>query len=135
MKIAEYVFEVTVFQPERRHTRRTFKRLSEAVAAVRELPENNAVVFVAALGNGVDYGNFYLFLNGKGKAHVMLHEHREFFAADPSFKGDAQKVEFRDEDGTLFAVEAELTTSATRGKIALEQWLPNQAQWQEFIWH
>jgi hypothetical protein len=43
-------------------------------------------------------------------------------------------MQFRDEDGISFAVEAHLTTSAARAKEALAHWLPNQAHWQEFIW-
>lgn len=134
MKIDKYVFELTVFQPELVQKQSTFKQISEAMVALRDLPINDAVIFVAALGDGIDHGNFHLFLNGDGMAHVMLHEHREFCPIDPSFRTELREIEFRDEDGTRFTVEAALATSAVRGKIALEHWLLNQTRWQEFIW-
>ena len=134
MKIREYVFEVTTFLPELRHERRTFKELSEAVNALEGLWSTNAAIYVAALGNNVDYGNFYLFLNGEGAAHIMLHEHREFVATDPLSGATHGEIGFLDEDGNAFRVDSTLTTSAARGRAALEYWLPNQVQWPELIW-
>ena len=128
MKIAQYIFEVTTLQPELRLERRVFTDLPQAVAALAELPSRNAVILVAALGKNVDYGNFILFLNGEGAAYVMIHEHREFFATDPSRQAMSGNVMFLDEDGGAFNVDAALTTSEEKGKSALMHWLPNQEQ-------
>ena len=116
MKIERYEFEVTTFVPKVRHEQFTCKHLSQAIAALNALPTKNAVIYVAALGDGVDYGNFYCFLNDEGVAHVMLQEHREFFPEDPSMQVNDGEMQFRDEDGVSFAVEAHLTTSAARAK-------------------
>ena len=134
MKIAKYVFEVTTFQPEMWHERHVFKDLSQAVAALSSLPSENAVIYVEALGKSVDYGDFYLFLNCEGVAHVMLAEHQEVYAVDPSRQGKMGEIEFLDEAGSAFSVDAALTTSAARGKAALAHWLPFQAHWPQFIW-
>jgi hypothetical protein len=134
MKIREYVFEVTTFVPELRQERRSFAKLSEAVNALGGLPSANAVIYVAALGDNVDHGNFYLFLNNENSAHIMLHEHREFVATDPASEAENKRIEFLGEDGSAFIVDAALTVSAARGKSALEYWLPNQDQWPELIW-
>ena len=132
--ITEYVFEVTTLRPVRSHERSVFNDLAQALAALDDLPSDWSVIYVAALGKGIDYGNFYLFLNGSGAAHIMLHEHREHFAADPLRRSKGGNVEFLDEDGSAFNVATELTTSAARGKKALKHWLPAQAQWPELIW-
>ncbi len=128
------MFEVTTFLPELRHERRAFEALSDANDALEGLPSANAVIYVAALGNKVDYGNFYLFLNDAGAAYFMLHEHREFFATDPSSAAKSGELEFLDEDGSIFKMDASRTTSAARGKAALAFWLPNQEQWPQLKW-
>jgi hypothetical protein len=53
----------------------------------------------------------------------MLHEHREFFPEDPSTQVNDGEMQFRDEDGISFAVEAHLATSAAHAKEALAHWL------------
>lgn len=92
------------------------------------------VVFVAALGRGVDHGNFYIFRNEAGLAHVVLHEHREFFPRDPLSAKFEENISFRSENGEEFQVPANLTTSWERARSALEHWLPAQARWPEFNW-
>ncbi len=67
------------------------------------------------LAKDVDYGNFYLFLNGEGSAHIMLHEHREFLPRDPLSRDLIGEVTFFWEDGTQFAVPGVLTTSSRPG--------------------
>src|SRR5687767_9746076 len=120
MKIREFVFEVTTFEPELRQVRFIFGQLAEALQMVKDLPSANAAIYVAALAENVDYGNFYLFLNREGIAHVRLHEHREHFAADPLVQARTGAIEFLDEDARSFKVETALTTSAARGRAALE---------------
>jgi hypothetical protein len=91
------------------------------------------VFVVEALGDGVDHGNFYLFTNAQDVAHVVLHEHREFFLVDRSREHIAEEVRFRDEYGVPFTVEASRTTSLEKAKAALHGWLPNQTQSHEFV--
>jgi hypothetical protein len=102
----------------------------------RALPVADRVLFVAALDTveRVDYGNFYLFTNAAGSAHVMLHEHREFLPRDPVAPDEEGEVTFLDEEGHKFSVPHAMTTSHQRGVAALEYWLPRQEQWPEFQW-
>lgn len=134
MRPTEYIFEITTFMPALRHERRRFELLSDALAALLTLPNNDAVIVVAAIDKSVDYGNFYLFLNAHGEAHIMLHEHREYFATGPDFSAGDNIVQFLGEDGVAFSVESKFVTSAERGKEALEYWLPSQGHWQQLVW-
>jgi hypothetical protein len=107
--------------------------LSEVVGCVETVSPGAGVIFVAALTPGIDHGNFYLFRNEAGLAHVMLHEHREHFARDPRSQTAEGNAEFLAENGEVFSVPTALTTSWDRGRAALLHWLPAQAHWPEFI--
>ena len=113
-----------------------FDSASEVVAVVRALGPEDRVLFVAALDlvEHYDHGNFYLFTNASGRAHVMLHEHREFLPRDPGVPDDGGESTFLDEDGNEFSVPHTMTTSLQRAVAALEYWLPRQEQWPEFQW-
>jgi hypothetical protein len=128
-----YHLEVTTFEPSVGSIKSVLERPEDVSASLVRLPRNS-VVFVAAIKKNVDYGNFYLFLNSSGHAHVMLHEHREFLPRDPLSAGAVGEVTFLSEDGTQFTVPSVLATSADRGRMALEYWLPNQERWPEFSW-
>lgn len=128
-----YHLEVTTFEPAVGVTKSVVERPEDVSASLAGLPRNS-VVFVAAIDKNVDYGNFYLFLNNSGHAHVMLHEHRELLPRDPLSAGAVGEVTFLAEDGKQFTVPSVLATSADRGRIALEYWLPNQEHWPEFSW-
>jgi hypothetical protein len=108
--------------------------LGNVASCVEMIPPGGAVIFVAALGPGTDHGNFYLFMNEAGLAHIMLHEHREHFARDPRTQDTEGVAEFRGEDGEAFSVAAALTTSWERGRAALLHWLPAQERWAELTW-
>jgi hypothetical protein len=134
MKKIEYHVSLTTFDPTLKMERRTFEEWPLVAAAIDQIAPLDAVIVVEALGGGVDYGNFYLFLNKRGVAHVKLHEHREFLLVDPSLEPTAGDVSFKDEDGSVFSVDAKLTTSLPRARAALRYWLPYQAQSEEFVW-
>ncbi len=134
MKIETYTFEITEFQPSLQRKHKVCTLLSEALLELSDLPERDAVIVVIALGEGVDWGNFYIFLNSQGYAHIMLHEERELFPVDPLFALESLEVEFQDENGTRFSVKAKLTTSTERAKLALEHWLPEVKRWNELKW-
>lgn len=129
-----YEVEVTSFGRPGGNRKLRSEVLSEVVNLVVTVPHGNAVIFVAALTPRLDHGNFYLFGNEAGLAHVLLHEHREHFAQDPRAQAAEGDTEFRDQDGEAFAVPAALTTTWERGKAALLHWLPAQARWPEFLW-
>lgn len=133
MKTLEYEFEVTTFAPELRHERFSCN-LPQAMEALCSLPGANAVIFVAALGDRVDYGNFYCFLNDRGAAHVMLHEHCEVYAKDPAWMSQDEECAFLNEDGARFVVDDYLITSRVRAMEALKYWLPDQDHWPELEW-
>ena len=132
-----YHLEVTTFEPAARLTKSIVKRPDDVMASLEGL-RRSSVVYVAAIAKNiaknVDYGNFYLFLNGSGHAHVMLHEHRKFLPRDPLSASSVGEATFLGEDGRHFTVPGVLTTSADRARAALEYWLPRQEHWPEFEW-
>jgi hypothetical protein len=129
-----YEVQVTSFGPGGGNRKLTTDATSEVASCIETIPPEGGVVFVAALAPGVDRGNFYLFRNEDGRAHIMLHEHREHFASDHESQGNAGVLSFRGEDGEPFSVSAAQTTSWERGKAALLHWLPDQARWPELTW-
>jgi hypothetical protein len=129
-----YEVQVTSFGPGSENRRLKTGALSEVVNCVEAVPPSGGVVLVAALTPGVDHGNFYLFRNEDGRAHIMLHEHREHFARDPGSMVAQAEVTFRGEGGEAFSVPTAQTTSWERGKAALLHWLPAQARWPELTW-
>jgi hypothetical protein len=128
-----YHLEVTSFEPAPRTSRSILERTEDVVALLTGL-SGSAVVLVEAIEGNIDHGNFYLFLNDGGRAHVMLHEHCEFLACDPLSADAVDEVVFLYEDGTEFSVPGILATSADRGRAALKRWLPRQERWAEFTW-
>jgi hypothetical protein len=128
-----YHLDVTTFEPTA-HTAKSIVERPDNVMASLEGLSRNGVVYVAALTKKVDYGNFYIFLNGSGRAHVMLHEHRKFLPRDPLSAGSVGETAFLGEDGRQFAVPSALTTSADRARVALAYWLSRQDHWPEFEW-
>jgi hypothetical protein len=130
-----YRVEITTF-PGPTTQVENYSEASDVETVVRGLPPGDRVLFVAALdlAEGEDWGNFYLFTNHIGRAHVMLHEHREFLPQDPLTPDGGLEVAFLDEEGESFSVPDALTTSTQRGVSALVHWLPRQEHWPEFQW-
>lgn len=132
-----YHLEVVTLSPAARVAKSIVERPDNVMVSLEGL-SGIIAVFVAALekrlNKNVDYGNFFLFLNASGHAHVMLHEHREFLPRDPSSAGSVGEVTFLAEDGSQFTVPSVLTTSADRARAALEYWLPHQEHWPQFEW-
>lgn len=129
-----YEVEVTVFGPGGGKRNVKTELLEQVPPLADSIPPTGGVIFVAALTPGVDHGNFYLFRNETGLAHVMLHEHREHFAHDPQVHIPSAEVTFRDQSGEPFTVPKAEVTTWERGKAALLHWLPTQAHWPEFNW-
>src|SRR6185295_6180889 len=98
-----YHLEVTSFEPTARLSKSILERTDDVLASLAGL-SGNSVVYVAAIEGNGDLGNFYLFLNGGERAHVILHEHREFLPRDPLSADAMGEVTFLDEDGTQFTV-------------------------------
>ncbi|WP_171160117.1 hypothetical protein [Usitatibacter palustris] len=131
-----YRVETTTFHPVAESKIETYSDPSHVAAFVRSLPVADRVLFVAALDldEGVDYGNFYLFTNATGVAHIMVHEHREFLPRERTVPDGGGDATFFDEGGEEFTVPRVMTTSHHRGAAALEYWLPDQSQWPELQW-
>jgi hypothetical protein len=91
------------------------------IAKVARFDADPSVVFVAWLSQGADHGNFYLWRR-HGRALVRLDEHREHFASQPDHALTGT-IEFVDEDGTTFVVDAGETVDAEAGLAALHHWL------------
>jgi len=132
--VVTYEVEITAFGPEGAKAKFKTTELNDVVASIDSVSAAGGVIFVAALTAGRDHGNFYLFRNEAGLAHIMLHEHREHFARDPSVQPPDGVVAFRGELGKTFFVPGETTTSWQRGKAALLHWLPSQGHWPELNW-
>ena len=129
-----YEVEVTSFGPGGGNRELKTDAISEVAGCIDTVSPGGAVVFVAALTPGADHGNFYLFRNEHGRAHIMVHEHREHFARDPDSKAAGGVTAFRAENGEVFLVSTARTTSWERGKAALLHWLPAQARSPELTW-
>ncbi|HNO94271.1 MAG TPA: hypothetical protein PKJ84_08875 [Anaerolineales bacterium] len=133
-KITKYQIEVTYFTPHPQ------KHVIDLVSAGEvdnwlSLPSKvDIVLFIAALGGGVDYGNFYLFLNKEDAAHIWLHEHREYIPVERHAYDDGTTVTFRYEDGETFDVSVREVLSRTRALEALHYWLSNQDQFPLLEW-
>ena len=111
-----------------------FEDLVKVDVYLSNLQITNGVVFVAAIEGNLDYGNYFVFLNGDDFAHVMLHEHHEFYPKDPKFDSEVESQKFMCEDGSSFNVEPSRLTSKKRAMQSLEFWLPKQEKWNEYIW-
>jgi hypothetical protein len=129
-----YQVEVTTFGASSAFREFNTDAIEAVAVAIESVPPEGGVIFVAAVTTSVDHGNFYLFRNDAGFAHVVLHEHRELMAREPGAQATSAVVVFRGEDGEAFQVPAASTTSWKRGKAALLHWLPAQAHWPELVW-
>jgi hypothetical protein len=132
--VTTYEVQVTSFNSGVTTTKLKTNILGEVSAVVDSVPSEGGVVFVAALAPGVDLGNFYLFRNEAGLAHVVLHEHREHFARDPQANTLGGELTFRGEDGEAFSVPTAATIPWPRAREALLHWLPSQARSPELQW-
>ena len=129
-----YEVEITSFSSGAAKSTLKTHVVHEVSAAVDSVPPEGGVVFVAALASGVDLGNFYLFKNEAGLAHVVLHEHREHFARDPRANTLGGEQTFRGEDGEAFSVPAASAISWARAREALLHCLTAQALSPELQW-
>ncbi len=86
-----------------------FKATSEAEALgfVKSNLQNNAELFVACLGDGVDHGNLVIEIDAQGQANVRAHEHRGFIAR---------------------------RVSKEQALNAFEYWLPSQMRTPDLLW-
>ncbi|MES2070027.1 MAG: hypothetical protein V4488_06740 [Pseudomonadota bacterium] len=80
---------------------------AEVFAFAKSKLQANSELFIACLGDGVDYGNLIIEVDSQGQAALTAHEHRGFFAKGMSM------------------VEAINT---------LEYWLPAQSRTPEIPW-
>ena len=112
----------------------SFEELNQADLYLKELPTKNAVIFVAVIDGNTDHGNYIIFLNNDGFAHIILHEHQEFYPRDPMQDLNIRIQEFIDDDGSMFKVEQSRLTSVERALVSLKKWLPEQKKWSEYIW-
>jgi len=125
-KITKYQVEVTHFTPHPQKYAMDFATASEVVNWLN-LPKNvDLVLFIAALGQSTDFGNFYLFLNKDAAAHIWLHEHREHIPCEHHACDDGNTFTFRYENGETFEVPAREILSRERALETLHYWLPDQ---------
>ena len=112
----------------------SLKTANEVFTYATESLKPNSVLLVACVGDGVDYGNFIVFLNTENLAFIRLLEHCGFFAKQPHPVSVQKQVEFVSEDGSLFKVPFQATVSKMQALEALQYWLPSQKQIPIFHW-
>ncbi len=101
---------------------------------VDSLPSPPFVLFVAALGSGVDFGNFLIWSSAE-RSLVRLHEHREFCAFDPDTQAiDMKPITFLERDGSSFEEPYASTVGHAQAIAALAHWLPKQGRLPELMW-
>ena len=83
----------------------------------------NSAVTVAHLRGGADLGNFIIFANATGIAHVRLLEHRGFYAKRSSEAFTGRTVQFVSDAGSLFEVDEVATVQSGVAVEALNYWL------------
>ena len=130
-----YFVEITKFDPYSTN-KMEFSSSSEALNFFEQLELKESVIYIAAIEENVDYGNFYLFINTFGQAHVMLHEHREHYASEIGQEDNKRSsVTFKDEGNEDFTVESKYVISKEKAFSALKYWLPKQNKLKELIWN
>ena len=100
---------------------------------VLELPKSPFFMLVAALGQGVDHGNFLIWGNGQ-KAIVKLQEHRDFMAIHSENGEDESAVMFFDSDGSDFTEQMCNTIRHDAAIDALLYWLQSMERTPDLIW-
>jgi hypothetical protein len=99
------------------------------------LEDLDLVLVVCAISDNVDYGNFILYLNSRGRACLRLDEHRDHYARQEMAIPQSQpEVFFRYEDGSPFSVPHTDTVPRALAIAALPYWLPSQKQDPTLIW-
>lgn len=118
--------ELTLFVPQLQKEQKVFENV-QSLRQWLSLPEkSDLVLYIAALGTGIDHGNFILFINANGQAFIQLHEHREHTPIEPGSEDNGAVVIFLDESGEAFEVPAAHSLTRARAIEALVFWLPEQ---------
>ncbi len=125
---------MTHFAPRLHKVVREFATATELTNWLTLPHKVDLVLFIAALGGGVDYGNFYLFLNEDDAAHIWLHEHQEYIPIELGAHDSGNTFMFRYENGEIYEVPAREVLSRERAVEALYYWLPNQSHLPTLEW-
>jgi hypothetical protein len=128
-----YEVEVTTFSPRLTSNQIETPDPERAIAFVAEALHPECCIVVAAVENGVSYGDFMVWLNGD-EAVVRLDEHREHFGASPSRATAVGELEFRDADATTFLQPANRTSDREGADTALVHWLRTRNKSPALTW-
>jgi len=113
---------------------KSFTLPSEVQAFVARSLEPNSVLTVAHMRGGADYGNFIIFVNEVGSAHVRLLEHQGFYAKRSAALSTNAKVQFIGDVGGVFEVDENATIPSSTATEALNHWLTTGGQLPTIHW-
>jgi hypothetical protein len=112
----------------------TYQSTGEVQEFVTKFLVPNSVLTVAHLRGGADLGNFIIFANDAGLAHVRLLEHRGFYAKRSSELTTGRQVQFISDVGSLFEVDEVATVQSGVAVEALNYWLNSGAPLPSINW-
>ena len=101
----------------------TFRAPDEAQRWVEERIEPNSVLTVANMRDASDLGNFLIFNNIDGVAHVRLLEHQGFYAKRTTAVSTNKTVAFTSDVGSTFSVDENSTVPISAALQAFAHWL------------
>ena len=110
----------------------------QLVGDVKEFVANvlvpNSVLTVTRVRTSADLGNFIIFANEAGLAHVRLLEHRGFYAKRSSELATGRQVQFISDVGSVFEVDEVATVQCGVAVEALNYWLESGAPLPSVNW-
>ncbi len=112
----------------------TFQSADEVQEFVAKSLVPNSVLTVAHLRGGADLGNFVIFANDAGLAHVRLLEHQGFYAKRSSELATGRQVQFISDVGGMFEVDEVATVQSGVALEALNYWLDSGSPLPSIYW-
>ena len=101
----------------------SFPTPEETLRWVTDRVQPNSVLTVANIRDGADLGNFLVFNNHDGVAHVRLLEHMGYYAKRTEAIATGRTVAFTSDVGTTFSVDENSTVPLAAALGALTHWL------------
>lgn len=107
---------------------------ADVQAFATQFVQPNSVLTVVWLRGGVDYGNFLIFANEQGLAHVRLLEHQGFYIKRTAEYESGKNFIFISDVGSTFQVDENYTVPLSTALEALEYWLLQGRQLPSVNW-
>lgn len=112
----------------------TFPTPEQTLRWVEDRVQPNSVLTVANMRDGADLGNFLIFNNDDGVAHVRLLEHMGFYAKRTEAIATGRTVAFTSDVGSTFSVDENSTVPLPAALGALAHWLATGKPDPRLVW-